>query len=122
MKVTILSGPYAGRTREVPPDISPTDFLFQLAEADWRWKVHWGVGAPTTEEFEWAHADIAARIIRALAHGRVVRFMGREYRAPRREDLARVAGEVEDAIVSCGFNVTVGVEDESGVTILVREP
>src|SRR3989338_10806748 len=108
MRVTILSGPYAGRTREVPPGISPVSFLFQLAEADWRWKVHWGVGAPTTEEFEWARADIAARIIRALAHGRVVRFMGREYRAPRREDLARGAGGGGGAPGSWGLNVNPG--------------
>ena len=120
MRVTILSGPYEGRTREVR-DVAPMDLLAQLAEADWKWEIHYE-GEPPEVVLEWGRADIAARILRALRHGRAVRFMGRESRAPRREDLARVAGEVEDAIVGCGFNVTVGADDGGGVTILVREP
>lgn len=117
MRVTVLTGPYAGRTRDVPADVDPLVLLAEFAEADWQWECEWDSARDETEWFAWARADMASRIMRALLHGRPVWFLSVEYRARTRTDVPGVALAVEDAISNSGLYVVVESDDEVGVRI-----
>ena len=116
MRVTIRSGPYAGRTREIPPGIDPMDLLTEMARANFRWEVHY-LGESPEAVLRWGRADLVARVLGALWHGRPVWFLGVEYRARTRADVPGVAGAIEDAIVNSGLYVTVESDDGTGVRI-----
>src|SRR3989338_9260479 len=83
IEITGLSGPNAGRTREVPADVKPDELLRTFAEQDWNWRIQPEPDDSPETVFKWTRADMVARIIRALLHGRVVRFEGTEYRCER---------------------------------------
>jgi hypothetical protein len=116
IKITALSGPHAGKDRVVPEGFDPMGLLTEFASKDWKWSVDF-TQATQTELFEWGRADMVARILTALQHGRSVRFQDTEYRVERPEDLPHVAGEVEDAIAYSGLMVKVESDDSDGVTI-----
>lgn len=114
--IAALSGPHAGKVREVPEGFDPMALLREFAGHDWKWQVEFSA-ATERETFLWARADVVARIMAALLHGRSVSFDGTTYRAERIEDLERVVGEVEDAIVDSGYMVRVERDDDEGVVI-----
>jgi len=114
--VKALSGPHAGKYRVVPEGFDPMGLLTEFASKDWKWSVDF-TQATQTELFEWGRADMVARVLAALKHGRSVQFQDTEYRVERPEDLSHVAGEVEDAIAYSGLMVKVESDDENGVII-----
>ena len=116
IKVTALSGPHAGKKRVVPEGFDPMGLLTEFASKDRKWSVDFSQ-ATQSELFEWGRADMVARILAALQHGRSVQFQDTEYRVERLEDLPHVAGEVEDAIAYSGLMVKVESDDSDGVTI-----
>ena len=91
IKLMILSGPFAGRTRIIPADMKPDDLFRDLLAHGWKWEVDYSQ-ATTEEHWNWARHDLAIRLVEVLRQGQAVRFMGQEYRG-----LERV-GDLEDAI------------------------
>jgi hypothetical protein len=116
VKVTVLTGQYAGRTRSVDETVDPVRLLKELVFQGWGWSIDLS-DATEQEFFLWVRADMAMRIVGALMRGRVVTFAGTLYWAKSQEDIERVVGEVEDAISNSGYNVFVESDDEIGVTI-----
>jgi len=119
IKVTILSGPHAGKTRVAPANIKPENLLGDIAKHEWEWRVDYSQ-ATEEEQFFWFRQDLSCRIVRALRARRPVRFMGRVFQLSNLTDtdeLMRRVGEVEDAIVESGFNVSLERDDDSGVVV-----
>ena len=116
IKVAVLSGPHIGKERVVPEGFDPIGLLTEFASKDWKWSVDF-TQATQSELLDWGRADMVARILAALQHGRSVRFQDTEYRVEKLEDLPRVAGEVEDAIAYSGLMVKVESNNDEGVTI-----
>jgi len=114
--VTLLSGPLAGRTREMPAEINPNRFFGSLIEHKYKWRVDYS-RATEKETFLWFRAELAARIVRALLEGRPVKFLDREWQVEKIDDLRRIAQEVEDFISSSGRLITIQADDESGLII-----
>jgi len=116
--ITALTGPYAGKVREVTEEmgIDPMALLREFAGHDWKWWVDFS-RATEREAFLWGRADMVARIMAALAHGRSVTFAGAVYRVDNPDALLTVAGAVEDAVVESGYNVRVESDDAHGVMI-----
>jgi hypothetical protein len=116
IKVAVLSGPHIGKERVVPEGFDPIGLLTEFASKDWKWSVDF-TQATQSELLDWGRADMVARILAALQHGRSVWFQDKEYRVEKLEDLPRVAGEVEDAIAYSGLMVKVESNNDEGVTI-----
>jgi hypothetical protein len=119
IKLTAVTGPYAGQVREPDEEVDPFVLLCEFARHDWKWHVdHYD--ATEGEALRWGQADMVARILAALTHGRAVFFGGAEYRVTAPHELAGKVGEVEDAIAYSGLMVTVVRDDEHGVVIGAR--
>jgi hypothetical protein len=116
IKITALSGPHVGKERVVPEGFDPMGLLTEFASKDWKWSVDFS-RATQAELFDWGRADMVARILAALQHGRSVWFQDVEYRVEKLEDLPHVAGEVEDTIAYSGLMVKVESDDSDGVAI-----
>jgi len=114
MKITVLTGRYAGRSANYAGD--PMPVLVDLAHHDERWQVDWDSAKDDSELFVWARADLAMSCVSALMHGRSVTFQGETYRATEC-NLKEALAYVEDEIVGSGFNVGVEKDDETGVYI-----
>ncbi len=133
-KITLLSGPFAGRAREfqglrvLDPQtgqpgepVSPADLFASLVRHGWRWEADYSQ-ATLEEALVWLRAELAARAVRALERGLPVKFLGREYRAEpgQPESVLEAAQRLEDAIVASGRLVTIEADDDDGVVISVK--
>ena len=116
ISVTVLTGQYAGKTAIMPDNIKPLRLLVRFAKQDVRWGIDY-TKATTEEAQEWSRADMAARIIAALSHGRIVRFLYYEWAPTNLDEINKAVEEIEDAIGHSGTNVYVETDDETGVTI-----
>jgi hypothetical protein len=119
IKVSILSGPYTGQTREIPASIPPEELLGELLNQGWDWSVDYSQ-ATEEEIFLWFREDLSCRVVRALRAGRSVRFLGKEYRVKvptDQSELMDVVGQVEDAIVESGRRVSIEKDDEAGLVV-----
>ncbi len=112
IKMTLLTGKYAGQTRNVTNE-DPAELFGSLLEHGWKWEVDYSQST-YEEELLWGAQDIGARAVRALMNDRTVTFMDKMYRG------LDSAGDLEDAIVASGRMVTVGKDDASGLVIEVK--
>ena len=123
IRITLLTGPFAGSTRtsaQVPSDIDPMAIVADIVRHGWGWSIDWSQ-ATTEEAFLWGRADFVCRILRALAEGRPVRFLGRVYGpAANADELATLVGKVEDAVAESGRNVFILADDAFGLTVGVH--
>jgi len=110
--MTITTGPYAGRTRDVSV-VDPHKLLGDCYRRGWEWTVDYS-RATEEEAWRWGREDISLRAVRALVHGRQVRFLGKIYQG------TDAAGPLEDAIVASGRMIALGRDDETGVDILAH--
>jgi hypothetical protein len=121
VRLTLTSGPYAGRSREFKGEVaeggsavSAIELLGSLVEHGWGWEID--LSSATAEEvFTWTRADMVARILRAVIDGRPVWVLSRRFEPVG--DLEKVVGEIEDAIVKSGDMVRVLSDDDQGVVI-----
>jgi hypothetical protein len=133
ISVTVLTGRHAGKTGVMPDNVDPLALLGGFAKEDIRWELNW-TDATHSERMEWGRADMVGRILAALYHGRYVRFElptdTREWRLDNppaltfpvsSNEAAQVVGEIEDTIAYSGRYVTVGKDDEAGVTIVAGQ-
>jgi hypothetical protein len=120
--IKIVSGPHAGKSRRIQngkyrgTEISPVALLDQLFQIGSRWEIDYR-RATADEALEWGRADLMMRIVRALMEKRSVTFLGTAYRVNSSDEVPAIAQQVEDAISTSGFNVTVEHDDETGVLI-----
>ena len=118
MKVTVLTGKYAGVTRNISTTDAPA-ILISLARDNVKWRCCPDPNTDPQDLFEWTRIDLAARCVSALMHGRSVTFMGEVYRATA-DTLELAVGYIEDEIVNSGKNIFVEKDDEDGVVIAVH--
>ncbi len=119
IRITLLTGLFAGRTREMPASMDPAGMFTSLIRHGDQWKVDYTAG--TEEEvFLWFRAEIVARIIRALQDGRPVRFLDQEFRLEPGGDLLSMGQTIEDIVASSGRLITIDSDDEKGLVIGVR--
>jgi hypothetical protein len=114
--ITVLSGPYAGRTREMPDDAEPNEIFGGFICHGWGWRVDY-FRATDDEILKWFRVELAVRIIRALERGLPVRFLDREWRLLPDDNLLEIGQQVEDAIVASGRLVTIVFDDEKGLVV-----
>ena len=119
VKIKILSGPFAGRTREIPEEADPMVMFTSLVRHGWTWEVDYS-GSTEGEIFLWFRAELAVRIIRALQRGLPVRFLDREWRVEPGGNILQVTQDLEDAIVASGRLMTIDSDDERGLVVGVR--
>jgi hypothetical protein len=99
----------------------PIELLRSLVEREIAWSIDFSKGT-SDERFQWGRADFSARVLRALCHGRSVFFQGSEYVVDKLDELPRIAGLLEDAIVISNRFVVIEREDERGVWIGTGDP
>jgi hypothetical protein len=92
IRMTILSGPYAGQTRTIPADVKPQNLFGELVERGWEWDVDY-TQATAEEHWDWAKHDLMARIVRTLSSGKTVKFQNSDFFG------IESAQAVEDAVV-----------------------
>lgn len=112
IKMTLLTGPYAGITRDVSEVDPKVLFHSVCVEHNWEWKIDYSQA--TEEESQlWGGQDLAIRSIRALQNGRSVYFLDKKYHGFSEE----IVGELEDALVDSGRLFWLESDDENGVVI-----
>ena len=109
--IKALNGPHTGKVRDVSSLINPEELLRSMLEHGWTWEINYSQATPE-EKFVWGRVDLITRCVRALTQNLPVIFLGKVY-----DD----AGELEDAIVASGRMVSLGRDDEHGVTILAGD-
>ena len=110
IKITALTGPFAGQIREASSDISPERLLQAFVRQGWDWQIDYS-RATEQEKWTWARQDLTGRCFRALLKGLSVYFLGREFGGIKQAEV------LEDAIVNSRRMVTIGRDDETGVEI-----
>ncbi len=116
IKITLLTGPFAGETREVPKNIDPLQLIMSFVYHEDEWEIDYSE-ATEEEILEFMKADIAGRIIKALKDGRKVYFLDKVYEAETEEEIFEVAQEIEDDIVKSKKFITILKDDENGLII-----
>lgn len=117
IKMTALTGPHAGKTNKVPADVNPSELLNQFASEDWKWKLDF-TQASEQELLEWGQANLIARVLASILHGRSVWLQGVEYRVKNPEEASLIVDEVEKAIEYSGVMfIKITSDDENGVVI-----
>ena len=110
--ITLLTGPYAGQTRDVSAE-DPAILLHDLwANHGWAWQIDYAAATPE-EVIAWGRQDMASRCVRALKAGRKVFALGEVYEGFSQD----IVGQLEDEIAESGLMVTVLSDDENGVVI-----
>lgn len=117
IKVKIISGPKAGEVNLKP--MRPQQLAY-LAKNGWRWKVDWSTVPDGEELFEWAKYDMINKGMSALIRGATVEFLDFTWQAQSKEDVARIAQEIEDTIVYSGYNVGIKSDEEDRLVIGVH--
>lgn len=116
VKVTALTGPYAGQTRALPQDMKPVTVLMSMVEHGWEWEIDFSQ-ADRDEFIAWGVADMICRAIRAVRKGLPVTFMGVEYTTM--ESLQTL----ENDVVGCGYCVRIASDDDrNGLEIHIVHP
>ena len=119
IKITITSGPLAGRTRAMPAEMNPHEMFASLTAHGDQWSVDYS--AATEEEvFLWFRAELITRIVRALQEGWPVKFLDQEFHLEAGGDLYSVGQTIEDVIVASGRMITIDSDDEEGLVVGVR--
>ncbi|OIO38717.1 MAG: hypothetical protein AUJ71_02355 [Candidatus Omnitrophica bacterium CG1_02_49_16] len=117
IKITLLTGRFAGQTRTMPTELSPADVFAAFVKHSDEWRVDYSV-ATEEEQSSWLLAEIVARIVRALQQGRVVKFLDREFRLEQGDDLLSIGKTIEDIVVAqSGRTILVYSDDEKGLVI-----
>lgn len=122
VKVTIITGEWAGRSRALTlADVEPRELFNSFVQhGDW-WQVDYSQ-ATEEEVFHFFRAELVVRIIRALLGGLPVRFQDQIYlvRSADKGEAQKITGDIEDAIVNSGQFITLEYDDERGVSIATR--
>lgn len=111
IRMKCLTGPYAGKVRELGPEINPVDLLEAFLQHGWEWEIDYSQ-ATGNEAVRWVRADLAMRAIRAMKKSLPVSFMGKVYTDP---------AQLEDAIAYSGKGVSLGQDDETGMEIVAYD-
>lgn len=113
IKMTLLSGPFADRIREIRwGEVEPLDLLGSCVAHQWHWHINYADATPE-EAFFWLRAEIGARMVLATLEGRSMFFEGVEHSDPQ---------EFEDAISSSGSMVGIERDDETGFWVTSGGP
>ena len=119
IKVTILTGPFTGKTRVVQPGIKPENLLGEFVQMGYAWEVDYSQ-ATQAETIEWFKHDFTCRVARALHAGRPVKFLDKTYTMKNPEDMQEfkdLMGKIDDAVGDSGRIISIERDDETGVII-----
>lgn len=121
IKITLLSGRFAGITRVIPENQDPGEFIGSIFAHGWKWEIDYSQ-ANEDEKLAWFKEDMSARCVRAIVSGLPVRFLDKIFQE-KTGDLEKrktIVGELEDAIVESGRMVSIEQDNEDGVIISVQ--
>lgn len=125
MKLRVKMRPDSWGELEVVAGADPQALLFYFVQRGIEWSIDWKSTMDPVEFVAWGKADLECRITRALLDGREVRFLDGIFCADDPRDMSSVL-VAEDAVIAAirtsGFMVSLGSDDESGVTITVGPP
>lgn len=116
IKMSALTGPHAGKTREVTEKIGP-EVIWEFLKKGWAWSIDYS-SATDMESFAWFRIDLMARVVRALQNGLPVEFEGVRYATTTETAWDIVAQEIEDVVGNCDKLITLEWDDERGVKIV----
>ena len=117
--IKALSGPFAGKEKELFPYENPMGFFTSMYRHGWRWESDYS-RATQEEIVRIFRAEIIVRLMRALFAGLPVIFMNKTWHAGDKSEVEKMAQEIEMAIVESGMMITIESDDENGLVIGVR--
>jgi hypothetical protein len=118
ISITLLEGPFAGRTRSMTPNQDPFKAFGAFIKLGWRWKTDYAQ-ATDAEIYTWFRADLMAKATFAFRHSIPVYFLDKKYflkggdKQKRKEKLQ----ELENDIVSSGRVITIDQDDDRKLVI-----
>lgn len=117
VKITITSGEWAGRSRELTlSQVDPMELFQSFLQHGDGWQVDYSQ-ATEEERFHFFRAELIARIMRALEEGRPIFFLEKKWQMKSDSSPIALAGEIEDAIANSSRMITLGKDDEKGLVI-----
>lgn len=98
----MLAGPYAGQVIEAPFEfVTPQDILCSVANYRHPWTVDYS-DATDEERNLWESQELSMKLVRALANGATVSFLGKKYRSGGIEGAFEVASRIEEELLDTG--------------------
>lgn len=102
VRVSLLAGPYAGQVIEAPFGVvTPQDILCGVAGYRYPWSTDYAE-ATNDERALWESQELSMKLVRALATGATVTFLGKEYRSDGVTGAFEVASRIEEDILDAG--------------------
>lgn len=102
VRVSLLAGPYAGQVIEAPFGlVTPQDILCGVASYRYPWITDY-TEATDEERALWESQELSMKLVRALATGATVGFLGKEYRSDGTTGAFEVASRIEEDILDTG--------------------
>ncbi|QQS21137.1 MAG: hypothetical protein IPL87_01230 [Candidatus Moraniibacteriota bacterium] len=117
VRVSMLAGPYAGQVIEAPFGlVTPQDILCGIAGYRHEWNVDY-TDATVEERDLWESQELSLKLVRALAAGATISFLGKEYHSHGVAGAFEAAAEIEESLLESGK--TAYFEAESSDRILL---
>jgi hypothetical protein len=102
VRVSVLAGPNAGQVIEAPFGlVTPQDILCGVAGYRYPWSTDY-TEATDDERSLWESQELSMKLVRALATGATVTFLGKEYRSNGVEGAFEIASQIEEDILDSG--------------------
>ncbi len=102
VRVSLLAGPYAGQVIEAPFElVTPQDILCGVSGYRHPWTTDYS-DATDDERNLWESQELSMKLVRALASGATVEFLGKEYRSNGVEGAFEIASRIEEEILDAG--------------------
>lgn len=120
VRVSLLAGPYAGQVIEAPfGAVTPQDILCGVARYRYPWTTDY-TEATDDERNLWESQELSMKLVRALASGATVSFLGKEYRSNGVEGAFEVASRIEESILDTGKVAYLESESDDRVALGAR--
>ena len=120
VRVSLLAGPSAGQVIEAPFGVvAPQDILCGAANYRYPWTVDYA-DATDEERNLWESQDLSMKLVRALASGKTVSFLGKDYSSGGIVGAFEVASEIEDQVLGSGQALHFESETDERVTLGAR--
>lgn len=98
VRITMLAGPYARQVIEAPfGEITPQDVLCTISGFRHPWTVDYSE-ATDEEKDLWENQEISMRVVRELASGATVSFLGKKYRSGSIKGAFEIVSEIEQLL------------------------
>lgn len=120
VRVSLLAGPNAGQVIEAPFGlVTPQDILCGVASYRYPWTTDY-TEATDDERSLWESQELSMKLVRALASGATVTFLGKEYRSDGVTGAFEIASRIEEDVLDTGKVAYLESEEKDRVTLGAR--